>query len=77
MTVEGWADLDGDNVAGATDLTILANHLIGLITPQGPGSPWTRAAARGNVSNPAGSINGVDQVLIQNYLVGNLACLPQ
>lgn len=77
VTVEGWADLDGDNVAGATDLTILANHLIGLITPQGPGSPWTRAAARGNVSNPAGSINGVDQVLIQNYLVGNLACLPQ
>lgn len=77
VAVEGWADLDGDNVAGATDLTILANHLIGLITPQGPGSPWTRAATRGNVSNPAGSINGVDQVLIQNYLVGNLACLPQ
>ncbi len=77
VTVEGWADLDGDNVAGATDLTILANYLIGLITPQGPGSPWTRPAARANVSNPAGSINGIDQVLIQNYLVGNLACLPQ
>ena len=77
VSVEGWADLDGDNVVGATDLTILANHLIGLVTPQGPGSPWTRPAARANVSNPAGSINGVDQVLIQNYLVGNLACLPQ
>lgn len=77
LTVEAWMDLDQDGDADLTDLVILGGYFTGRVVPGGVGSPWTAPLGRADISTPAAGVNIIDQVLYQNYLVGNLACLPQ
>lgn len=77
LTVAAWMDLNDDDAANLVDLVILGGYFTGRVVPGGVGSPWTAPLSRADVSTPAAGVNIIDQVLFQNYLVGNLACLPQ
>ena len=77
LTVAAWMDLDQNNAANLLDLMILGGYFTGRVVPGATGSPWTAPLNYADISNPAAGVNVIDQVLFQNYLVGNLACLPQ
>ncbi len=77
LTVAAWMDLNQDDAANLLDLMVLGGYFTGRVVPGGPGSPWTAPLGNADISNPAAGVNVIDQVLFQNYLVGNLSCLPQ
>jgi subtilisin-like proprotein convertase family protein len=77
LTVAAWMDLDQNGAANLLDLMILGGYFTGRVVPGAPGSPWTAPLSYADISNPVAGVNVIDQVLFQNYMVGNLACLPQ
>lgn len=77
LTVAAWMDLNQDNAANLVDLVVLGGYFTGRVVPGAPGSPWTAPLGYADISNPVAGVNVIDQVLFQNYMVGNLACLPQ
>jgi subtilisin-like proprotein convertase family protein len=73
VTVQLLGDLNEDFVVDASDLVILAHHLVGNVNA-GSG-PFSAPASMADLNGDA-KVNAVDLVLMAHYLVGNVQCLP-
>jgi hypothetical protein len=74
VTVRAFGDLDETGDVTATDLVLLANYLVGNVTPGV--APFTAPLASSDVNGDA-KIDAVDIVIVANYLVGNIDCLAR
>ena len=73
VTVQAYGDPTGDGKIDASDLVVLANELVGNVTPGF--SPFNAPSYTGDL-NHDGVIDAVDLVMLANYIVGNISCLP-
>jgi hypothetical protein len=73
ITVELYGDLDVNYVVEATDLVIMANHLVKNIAVGQP--PFLAPAFLADL-NEDRRIDAVDLTILAHYLVGNIDCLP-
>lgn len=73
VTVRLFADLNLNNTVDATDLNLMANYLVGNVTPGT--APFTAPVTSADTDRD-GKADAVDIVIQANYLVGNISCLP-
>jgi hypothetical protein len=73
VTVRLYGDLDVNANVDSADLVIMANYLVGNVTPGTP--PFTAFRSAADLDRDS-LVDAVDYVIHANYLVDNITCLP-